>query len=295
MILPQYLRKKYKRPANVDPSEWNTGAELQYLAKYQPFPFGICTFGFAYNYFKQAQVMQTTLKERHAQMSELVVDSRPALSLKNWQSAEISRGRRLELTAFNQTIPDQREDMDVPTADLAVDAPFSANQRDNIDAAIEAYDRAARLGPDAIAEYRRHLKNFMTNFQNYQSHMAECQANSDLAHGDSDYLKAMLARGAERHNLLVQSGKAYRKALDEEYEMIFKWYIDDELAAEAFPKGIRRTNIQQLPPAMYATVLRKIQVLSHIRRYDPTADDRRPYENIVSRIQDRLKHIPAPK
>src|SRR5688500_2000528 len=75
-ILPELLKPKTPRPADLPAdSLWNDGSELQYLAKYQPFPYGLSTMGFAYNYHKQAQVLQEVGKQRHANLSELVVDS----------------------------------------------------------------------------------------------------------------------------------------------------------------------------------------------------------------------------
>src|SRR5439155_8747303 len=200
-ILPQLLTPKYPRPANLPAnSEWNDGSELQYLKQYQPFPYGVGTFGFAWNYHKQAQVLQDDAKLHHANLSELVVDSRPALALKGWSEEEWELGRRMELKAFNVALPEERGQLELPTAGIAIDAPFS--DRKVIDQAIFCYNLAARLSHDSIGEYVRHLRNFATNLNTYQSHMDSMRAQAPMLEGDRDYLKAMLAGGAERQALL---------------------------------------------------------------------------------------------
>ncbi len=295
MILPELLQGKYAKPESVKENEWNTGAELQYLEKYQPFPFGVSTMGFAYNYQKRAEVMQSTLNQQHAQLSPMVVDSRPALALKSWEEDEAERGRRLELTAFNHPIPEERFQMETPTGDLAADAPFSATERPNLLAAIESYDRASRVGIDALEEYERHLKNFTINYGTYQSHMGECRATAEMMKGDRDYLKAMLATGDERAKLLKSAGAEYRVAMEYMLRLIFTYYIDDELATQALPPGVRRTNIDQLPKELYAPVLERIRARSQARPFDPSAEDRQQYDRGVDRMRARLKHVEAGK
>jgi hypothetical protein len=289
-ILPELLVTKYDRPADLPAdSEWNTGAELQYLAPYAPLPDGVSTFGLGYNYYKRSQVIQNVLKQQHAQLSTLVVDSRPALALKSWAEDEWELARRLEMKAFNTAIPEERRDMEMPTAKLAVDAPFS--DRTTIEQAIFSYNLGARLNRDALGEYHRHLKNFAMNLTTYQSHMEEVQANASMMEGDRDFLKAALVSGKERIDLLASAGTHYHDCIHRNQFIIFSFYIDDELAAKAFPPNIRRTNIQEMPAAEYDKVMERIQVLGKQREYDPGADDRGEFERYIDRAAARLRHI----
>src|SRR4051794_40848563 len=105
MILPDLLKPRYSRPANVpEGGEYVTGATLQYLAPYQPFQYGLSALALGYNYEKRAQVLQDTSKQVHANLSPMVLDSRPALALKSWSEDEWERGRRLEMKALNATV-----------------------------------------------------------------------------------------------------------------------------------------------------------------------------------------------
>src|SRR4051794_34389371 len=69
-------------PANLKPlddpdrpQDVYDGSELYFLQKFEPYPYGVSPFGFAYNYRKRAQLLQRLGHENHAQLSELVVDS----------------------------------------------------------------------------------------------------------------------------------------------------------------------------------------------------------------------------
>ena len=58
-ILPDLLKPKYPRPANLPADkEFLDGSTLQYLSNYQPFKYGISALGLAYNYEKRAQILQ---------------------------------------------------------------------------------------------------------------------------------------------------------------------------------------------------------------------------------------------
>jgi hypothetical protein len=101
MILPQYLQPTHSRPPEIPEGQaYNSGAELQFLEPYQPFPYGISTLALGYNYFKRAQVLQDPpYNQRHAQLSDMVIDSRPALALRDRSQEESEIGRRVDLTA----------------------------------------------------------------------------------------------------------------------------------------------------------------------------------------------------
>ena len=84
MLLPETLKPRYAKPTTLPAAangEWVNGAELQFLEPYQPFPYGVSTMAFGYNYHKQAQVLQAIGRQLHANLSETVVDSRPGLAL----------------------------------------------------------------------------------------------------------------------------------------------------------------------------------------------------------------------
>src|SRR5207237_6640777 len=110
------------------------------------------------------------------------VDSRPALALKGWSEDEWEFGRRQELKAFNVPLPEERGALEQPTADIAVDAPFSDPKV--LQQAVFSYNLASRLSRDAIVEYERHLRTFATHLLTYQSHMDSMRAQAPMLEAD---------------------------------------------------------------------------------------------------------------
>jgi hypothetical protein len=230
-------------PAN---SDWQDGSELQYLRRFEPFPYGVSPFALAYNYYKRSQVLMEVNKQKHAQLSDLVIDSRPALALKNWSEEEWERGRRAELEAFALRIPSERLDMELPTAGLKLDAPIP--RRAPLDEAIYSYRRSAELVLDAITEYERHLANDKTNLSTYESHMDGLRAQRALTLGDHHYLRAMDALNPsdqQRAEQIQLARQNYRDAVRLNQLMVLRYFITEDIAQRLFPPGVTRANIAQ--------------------------------------------------
>jgi hypothetical protein len=292
MILPNLLKPKYARPADLPAgAEWNDGSELQYLAPYQPFKDGIGSMAFGYNYHKRAQVLQELTKQVHANLSPMVVDSRPALALKGWAEDEQERGRRFEARALNAVIPEGTEarDREPVTANIAVDAPLTDPAA--LPMAIDCYALGARLSAEAIAEYERHLRAYPDRFGPYQSHIDSMLGLSPLLAGDRDYLKAMLASGDERKALLAAAARNYRESVKYNLAVIFRYYLTDEIAKAVFPEGVTRLDLSKLPDEQYLPVYAKAMQLVARQQYDAEAEDRGEYQRYVERAQARLKQI----
>ncbi len=291
-ILPQYLKPKYERPAGIpDDQPWNTGAELQYVERYQPFPYGLSTFALAYNYHKRATILQTVYGQKHAQLSETVVDSRPALALKNWGEEEWERARRAELRAFDLPIPAERLEMEMPTADLALNETLldAAAARE----ALYSYAMTARLAEDAVGEYREHLAKHRVNENTYFAHIDSLNAMKHLALGDRAYLAAMSAQGDERGRLLATAKEEYIQAARNYQLIVLKYYVSDPIIAAVYPKGYGKENIRTLPPEQLEGLL--IRTLQAIQRtptgYDNYAEDRGEYLTYLDRINQRLARL----
>lgn len=304
-ILPQYLAVTRSEPADPvkDASgnvEWNDGADLQYLKPYQPFPYGLSPFALAYNYFKRAQVMQD-YGQRHIQLSELVVDSRPGLSLKEWAQADWGRGRRFELEAFGKTIPAERLDMETEDADL----PLGSKVHDEaaLQGAMWSYQRVARLCPDATREYWRHLDRYKVNFFTYLTHLDHIAMMQQMVNADIDYLKASAAQGAERSKWLTAAAGYYQRAIYKNQQIILKHYVDEEILDKALPKGHDKADLNddkpnRIPFTDYAAILARVHALEQASgQPDAHEEDRHEYETYLKRAEARLRicqsHIKA--
>ena len=63
-ILPQLLAPSTPRPSDVH-GDWNDGSILQYLARFQPFPYGISPAALAYNYAKRTRSRSPSKVKNH--------------------------------------------------------------------------------------------------------------------------------------------------------------------------------------------------------------------------------------
>jgi len=301
MILPELLKPKYPRPTTGPASqgEFVNGAELQFLEPYQPFPYGVSTMAFGYNYHKQAQVLQAVGKQLHANLSDTVVDSRPALALKGWSEDEWERGRRLELKALN-TAPagPERGHLELPTANVTPAAPVS--DKSLLAEAIFSYDLAARLSRDAYDDYARHVRAYARNLQTYQSHMDSMRAQEPLLLGDRDFLKAIQAgEGEARKKLLAAAAEQYRAAVRANIGIVFRYYVPEELAQQILPAGVTRADVDHAgadgrprlnDEQMLTAYLKAMGAISQ-QQFDPDNEDRSEYARYIDRAMSRLKTI----
>lgn len=294
-ILKEYLVPRYSRPADLPAdAEFLDGSELQFLPQYEPFPYGVSPLALAYNYYKRAQLLQKQYHQKHAQLSDIVVDSRPALSLKGWAEEEWERALRAELEAFGKPTSTERVEMQAPTADLPLDAAVSA--RSLIDEAIFSYHRGARLTDDAIAEYERHLDYDKTNITIYLSHIDDMRAHGAMMRGDGDFLKAM-TDPAGRAALASSAAEHYRKAQRLYRIMLLQYYTPEEIAIRILPEGVNRGNIAEknLSDEQLAGL---IQRLDAAIPQDPamyqSSEEYQEYRSYLERIDSRLKTLSSP-
>jgi hypothetical protein len=220
---------------------------MPYLKEFAPYPYGVDPFGMAYSYFKRAERLQTIGQQRHAQLSDLVIDSRPALTLKSWSEIDWERGRRLELDAYRLPSTGERNDLEMPTA--AVKPTQPPPNRAPVAEAIYCYNMADRLGAAALKEYDRHLKLFRESESTYTSHIDTIIPTRVMAAADRDYLAATIATGDEQAKLLVNARREYHDAIDGWIYLILRYYTNPQIEEQVFPKGVdRMTNLKDVPP-----------------------------------------------
>ena len=262
-LLPELLAPRAGRKVGS-----NDGSELQYLKPFEPYLYGLSAHALDYNYRKRAQVLLRDANQHHAQLSDLVVDSRPALSLRNWSEDEWERGRRRELEAFGLPLPvaNERASME-PEQRLEMER---ASQRLNpsatvanaaaLDEAIFSYDRSAAAAAESLKEYDLHLEKYKTNFGTYQSHEEELAAQSELVRGDADFLRIVRGgQGADRAALSRGAAEHYRNAIYKYQGVLLARYLEDRQLTEFFPQGTTRANVQSLPPEQLAALAERVR------------------------------------
>lgn len=293
-VLAPLLKPALEPPANLPAgSEYFDGSELQFLAPIQPFKYGLSTFGIAYNYHKRSQILQSVGKQEHAQLSDLVVDSRPALALKNWSEDEWLQARRAEITAFNLTVPVERFDMEKPTADLPPTA--TPLRPELISQAIFGYELGARLAEMSLAEYDRHLKSYLLNAATYNSHVDGLRGQTHILRADVAYLQLLSETDpAQRARLIQTAREQYGLASLAFARIILRYYTDEEIATAIFPPGANRADVQRIPDDFVLPMVAASLQLLDARgadSMDQFAEDRPEYQNYLTRAQNRLAKL----
>jgi hypothetical protein len=297
MILPHLLapRPGRQRPVDLPPEAlWNSGAELQHLARYQPFPQGISTFALAYNYAKRAQVLMRVGKQSPLQVADSVVDSRPGVELKAWGEDEWERGRVFEMQAMGVRAPTERLQMEMPTAAVPPD-PQRIVDASAVESAVYCYGMAARLGEDARKEYDQHMADpkYFDRAGTYRSHVDSTFAMGHLSLADRDYLRAasLGADDPQREKLLTEAARVYQEAIGAYQLMILKYYVSDTMAASTFGDNVNRSNIGQQPRAVQDQVMQRVR--QALATSEPTGheEDVQEYETYIARATGRLGQL----
>ncbi|HSV14759.1 MAG TPA: hypothetical protein VLI90_10895 [Tepidisphaeraceae bacterium] len=284
-----------ERPANLPADqEWNDGADIQYLSKYQPFPDGVSPLALAYNYYKRAEVLMNVGKQRHAQLSEVVIDSRPALALKGWVEEEWEQGRRRELQSYGIVPPEDRGELELNPAGFTLDHPIA--DRHAAELAAVAYERAARLVPDALAEYTRTISSNPMNLNNYQGHMDELRAEGELLAGDAASLRAQLSPPEARADLLAKAKQAYQHSIYLYELLLLRYYTDVNYLQQFAPPGYDRFHAADRKGFEDLSAGQMAQLVSNINhamaaRGDTHNEDRQEYERYMHRMAQRLQHM----
>lgn len=264
-------------------------SELEYLKPYQPFKYGVSPYAFAFNYYKQAQILQSAKGQRHAQLSDSVVDSRPALSLKQWFDEEWEQGRRKELEALGFAVPAEKLDFENPSAFIAWSEEAKPAETE---AAIFSYDLALRLATDAKSEYEQHLKRFRINYDMYRSHMDHVDASVFYLAADRDYLKIRTAPQQDRAALIRSCRQNYQLAWRRWAAILLKYYMEDEAAHELLINGLTRDNlIGQSNETLAGLVQQSAEIVRQFRGPNYHNEDRDEYKMYMTRCEKRLAKL----
>lgn len=288
---PRLLVQRYPRPANE--KEWNTGAELQYLETYEPFPLGIPPMAMGYNYAKRAQVSMTVGGQKPLQLSDTVIDTYPGILLKEWAQFEQDRAVGYEGMAFG--LGGDKKPINGPTNALASPLGAAVRNEQYLQDAVYAYGMAARVAADSLTEYRRHLANpqYVNPYMSYVSTISDLEGQRALTSADHDYASCFL-QGADRATLALQAERSYREALTRFERIILTYYVEAGIRPKVFgPAGaidLEKLSGPQLD-TLHRIYLAAVRTLPpNAREYD---DTRGEYGMFIDRCLIRLQELSA--
>ena len=232
-------------PSETHPAtgtEANDRSPLQYLPQFGPYPDGVSTFALAYNYYKRSEVLLNVDNQHHENLSDMVLDSRPFLALREWAGEALDRGRRNEMQALlgvkEEDVPAASADIERAENALPVDHPVAAAARLRL--AIADYDEVAKAVPAAVAENRRHVSNYPSHDRLYRLYVDDARSWQVMAAGDAAYLRAMTAATpADRAAALATAVAAYREAARQNYVILITYaeFTDPKFSVPALPPG----------------------------------------------------------
>jgi hypothetical protein len=260
--------------------------ELEFLTKFQPFPYGVPPMAIGCAYFKQCQLLKDRLHERSIEQSDLVVDNRPAVNTENWAEKEWGWGRRAEVLALGKELPigmnyaDERDKDELPTAQV----PPSAAVADRVAAeeAVYRYTLIPRIAAVALDEFRRHARNYPAAEFTFRSQRASLAAMSAMCNADRDYLSAMLLPPTDngRAPLLAQATRNYRTALLQWEALTLKHQMPDQMVLPLVPRGMQ---LDEFVNGLFAQSMAAVAA-------SPTAGT--PMDEMVARFTKYLKTHP---
>ena len=245
-LLPQFADHDAPMPA-IDDVQWRPqNGDLDYLRRFEPYPYGLSPFGLAYDSFKRSLALQETRNQKHAQLSDRVLSSRPALALTEWSNEERERGRRAEMAQFGfSAVPGDESDtpLELPSAGLKPDAVASTPL---LEEAIFSYARASQLAAASAEEFRAHMRRYPDDAASYRRHLADIRAFAELTAGDAAYVKLITTSDpAARPAIAREATAAYGRAIEINVRAALAFYIPDELAAVPgiFPRGYGKADV----------------------------------------------------
>jgi hypothetical protein len=278
------------------------GSLLPYLKQFEPFPYGVSPLALGYNYFERSRWLQKYQSLRHAQTSDRVVSSRPALALKKWSEEDWYAGRRGEIALLGREAPRDDEGLESPAADLALTTELPRSPL--LEQVIYRYENSTRISNAAIAEYNSHLIDFPSDVTTYASHMESSIAQAKLTNADAAYLKAMIDKGPARTQLIATAIEDYQAAMNLFTRHIFRFYLADEYANEILPRDFRLfrqitradvDNPEILRDADLPMALLRMRSKFRILGKDQMANGEEfmEYDAMVRRAETRLQHLRA--
>ena len=261
-ILSDLLEARYPRPAALAADQpWYDGSQLQMLAQYQPFPYGLSTFALGYNDYKRCQLLQDLWNEHPMQSNEQVIDGRPAIMLELWAKDEWERGRRFELRMVGAIPPPGGDPVELEAPTAAIPASATIADQAARGGAEYSYGLAARLFADARAEFRRHMNNYRSRAYIYFSHVDDAIAMEQLMLADRDYLRAVAASGAARQAAMQSAITHYTQTQQHFALVILRYWVDELVQAKVYPKDpatgkpYTQETIESADPSLYLPTL----------------------------------------
>jgi hypothetical protein len=295
-LLPQFYEPRNGSPKFTE----EDGTPLPYLKQFEPYPLGVSPIALGYNYLERARWLQKYREARHAQTSDRIVSSRPAMALKKWSEEDWYAGLRSEIILLGREVPREEEQLQMVSVDLPLSPGLPASPL--LDQTIWRLENSARIADAAVAAYQSHLQDYPGDFTTYASHVESSVAQGHLVRGDGFYLKAMRANGPERTDLIKQAINHYQQSANFFTRHIFRFYMSDEDVPRVLPRDFRhltrvdvddpkRFRDEELPVALFK--LRSKYLSATMDQQLEHAEEFREFDAMIRRATLRIQSLRA--
>jgi len=292
-ILPKFLAPRADRTPTGDAAD---GSQLPYDKQFEPYPYGVSPYALAFNYYMRCQWLQANRGARHAQMSDRVISSRPALSLEKWAEEDWYAADRAEIALANREVPSDDSKLQSVTQDLVLDSGLPNCPL--MDEAIWRFDNASRIANKAYDEYEFHLQAFPGDELTYRSHMMDVEARSHLTAADAAFLRASRSQGDERRKWASVAKTEYQLAANHYSRYIFRYFMEDEDVEQVLTRDVRNlkrvdvTDPTRLRDDELAGALARLKALHVAANYQKAnSEDFREISSYVERSYARLRSL----
>jgi hypothetical protein len=270
------------------------GSELQFLPQFEPYPYGVSPWALAFNYERRSQLLQQLGGQRHAQLSDLVIDSRAALAIRGWADEEREFALRAELDVAGKPPAVNAERTDFETDSLALPLNITPENKKLIDEAIFEFGRSSDLYTRADKEFAQHILRFKQSESTYESHRAGAQAMIHLSAGDRDCLKWLTAPGDQKADLVASATKEYNRAIALSRVYILKFSVWDQIAEKIYPKGVTRQNVNEQTPDLAQIADHSIVAMRQAMGNEAFQEDSGEFLKYMDRSITRIKQMQNP-
>jgi len=242
--------------------------------------------------------MDTTL-QKPLEVADVVIASRPAVTLKLWAEWELKRARRLEAQALGQP-PEpsfhglamlsetQREQVaHQQLAAALLYGPQVIKETASANEALYRYGLIPKIVRAADGEYDRYKKHYANNTLIYEQHHDELRGLTLEARADEDFLSLNLGMSHD----LAAARQANQDLVTLVQFFVLKHYTDDQTAGQTLGPGQLRMELHegQFSAAQWTALFDRAQGLiqdTHREQVDP--DMRGDWLGVLERAQGRI-------
>ncbi|MCL2648143.1 MAG: hypothetical protein FWD61_14215 [Phycisphaerales bacterium] len=202
----------------LDPYLFELRTDGRLPADPMPFRYGLSPYYFSYVQFVRANWQVDHFHIPPSVTGMRVVDAWPAMSLRLWCRDDLYYATSLVNSVFNGPVPIYEVDFSIPE-NVALFNSKVAEIRD-------CYRNVPMVGPKALDQFARHLRNYPTNKTLHEKHILETKAYMSIAKAESALFESLLVWHANRYKLTDTVVKTFTEVLpvyDEAIKATTEW------------------------------------------------------------------------